>query len=915
MTVLLIPVTHVDDPDVDRMVDEVVSAGADRFGEFHRRRLRAVGAQLLVGLRASGADIDVRSVLEGLLADIARDLDGIAVRTLITEFREHGGTFSDFAASLKQTSAVRAVEERAPELARLLDLTVERDVRAALEVVDAVRQDQDALRGLGVVGSVRSIRFGSADKHAGGRSVSIVTDTSGNRVVHKPAVADQDRLLRGVLELADPDGVVFGPVVAPATLHRTGRPHTWQRFVSHDDLPDPDAVDRWFTRYGALVSLAHALGSTDLHFENLIATADGPVVVDVETVSSMLAPAATDVSAHEALRDHIDRSVLHSMLLPTRFAGSRLGSDISGLRSAATARTAMTGFDVVDAGTDHIRFDDTTSSVPLAANRVTSQGREVDARDHTAAIQRGYRRGRAALVAAAPAIAAALEDLVPSTVRQVLRPTYVYVRFLEASTHPNYLRGTDQRRALFERLPVRFRSATDTAAPELHRAEVDALVDLDVPAFDIEARSTGMQVRGTGRRVSGAAWTDLVSTVQEWFDGFLSADPDDAVRLIELALVSAADDVWDVPTAPPRGEPSLVPPATICSSDGRTATRLTVTALGDGLRLTPIGLSLFEGGGELLVEAATAPGEEIDALVGGAVVHVLPDPDVIEPWHLSVYTGILADTVTLIELQQRGRRVPSVPVLPASLAPEALRSASPPDLDHLNGLGGYLRALRVHADHVDGLDRDALGRVLSDRLAAWGSSLLEHPEGDVGLAHGIAGRILAVADAAVLAGWPHGTRARVEALVSSWREVVLDGSAMRDRRTRRAWCKGVAGTAFAHEQVLRSLDRDRDAIVAELGPELELLRSVSPTVAGEDVDVSLCHGVAGTAAVLAGLGERLALPDLTDHADRLVRAARSGVPRSGLLGAPRLDSFFLGAAGWRAVRDGLPLPALLGGTR
>jgi hypothetical protein len=912
------------DVDVEGAVDAAVARLDRRFGSFHRRRLRSAADALAVPLASSPLDLDVPAVLRSLLDGIADDLDAIAIRALITELRGSGRTYRAVAADLGRPGPADALEDRAPELRRLLDLRLARDLAHALDVLADLEADLPLLaKRFGLRAGIVAIETGRGDTHDGGRSVSIVVDADGSRVVHKPAPSDQGRLLHDLARAADPAGSVFGPVVTDAVTvpsPRGARAHAWQRFVRQDDLPDDDAARTWFARYGALVALAAATGATDLHFENVVATLDGPIVVDVETVTSAWTPSPETASAHAALSTRIDRSVLHSMLLPTRFLGSPVAADISGLRSEATAATAMPGYSVVDEGRDTMRFDDADVVIPVAANSVTVRGRHVDPRDHVAALVAGHRRGRRALVAAADRVRHVLVRSVPDEVRQVVRPTFVYARFLEASTHPAYLGSLEDRRDLLGRLPARFRTVRDAAAAALTAVELTAMLDLDVPSFHLRPGSTALHARQHGEdvRVADAVHQDLRATLLAWFEDFLARDGDREEADIVLALAAASDDAWDAPPHADRGgaaTPSV--PALSLSSDGTGATWLSTVMIGTGLRLAPVALPLFEGGGQLIAlaaEAGSAAGALSRADVGrvlhGAVVHAVPPTP--EPWHVSPYTGPLSDLVTLAELGSRGWDDPRRTTLPGALLAPLLAGADIAALDHLNGIGGFLRAVRAYGPLVEGIDPAAVAAAL-DQLVADRSDALAAPAEDGGLAHGVAGRALALADASVIAGGHRPAEDLVRHLLARWDELVVRTAAIRDGRSRSSWCKGAAGTAFAHEQALRALGAGRRQILDALGPELDTLRATPLPDPEEVVDVSFCHGVAGTVAVLRDLGARLDRPDLASAAAGLVSATRGARHRGGLGRAPGITTFFLGSSSWDAVERDLPLPRLLGG--
>jgi len=58
----------------------------------------------------------------------------------------------------------------------------------------------------------------------------------------------------------------------------------WAEFVAPSSLPDEGAAQAYFGAAGGLLAVAWLLGARDLHMDNVVATAAGPVVVDAEAV-------------------------------------------------------------------------------------------------------------------------------------------------------------------------------------------------------------------------------------------------------------------------------------------------------------------------------------------------------------------------------------------------------------------------------------------------------------------------------------------------------------------------------------------------------------------------------------------------------------------------------------------------------
>ncbi|MBD8063588.1 DUF4135 domain-containing protein [Oceanitalea stevensii] len=923
---------------VDASVELALHAVDGRFPTFHRAHLHEV-ARALDGVLGDAVAPRVRTEL---LTDLVLRLDALAVRTLITLFqsrRRHDPAL-DYATFDATLPAARAeLRTELPELDRLLHLTATRWLDHVTWVLAAAGADRARLAGRwGTGGRLTAVRLGQGDTHCGGRSVAILEWSTGPRLVLKPTVSRVHPALAELVRLLDDDGSLLGPVL-PDTL--AGHGHEWQRFVAPGTFTDTSAA-RYLRRYGRLSALLHAVGATDIHRENVVATPEGPVVVDTETLCS-LPTFERRGSAHEALARSVEAGVLRTMMYPSRFLGARMPLDLSALGVPSAAAGHYEGTTVTDAGTDDIRFD--TAHLPLEEvhNRLcTDGGEQIDPRRYAPELLEGYAEGIALLRRHRGALQAVLDrhDL---GFRQVFRATWRYARLLESSTHPSRLADRDRRLTTLRLLTPTARGVPPHVQVAVRDAEVEALADGDIPYFEVTA--TGA-LHANGSPVPLARLDrSPAQMMTAWWDHVLDEPLADQLRTLRLALDAAADDAWQA--GPDRGvrEDLTVPappPAPTLSEDGLSATWLSSVQVGDGLYLTPVSTSLYEGGGVLCALWETrapartvATRELLRGVVAGATFHPVPaDPDGVHEIVYSPFTGALADVVVDAELAGRGVLAPdrakdelarTALQLPALLDELGRRYTG----ELLGGAGGAFTALNRFRDlwWEDGADlpptwpaaaENALARVMG-RL----DSLLDAPE--AGLAHGNVGRLLGLAEAVdLVAGLTGRERDGWRALVAARLGRVLDNlpaeEAFRDPRARQSWCRGVSGLAPALVRV-HALSGAEPTTAHEARLEALLDVLVADPPAGSR-DLSLCHGAAGHVLALTTLGRHLDRPELLDRArarrDRLLEETEGPGWTSGLGRGPAAEGFFVGRAGWdlasAALADpGVRVPRLVDG--
>ncbi|MFD0775074.1 type 2 lanthipeptide synthetase LanM, partial [Streptomonospora algeriensis] len=473
--------THVDEGFLTRAVDACLERKADVFGGFYRpfvadcaRRVARWEAEWSARRRER---VDLARVTPPLLDGAMDQLHRIGIRALITAFRaqrEEPGAldYAGFHTRISGDDGRKTLLEAFPELDRLLHLVTARHLRHTGEVLEAAAADHsDLAAALGAGGHVVGILPGLGDPHRGGRSVCVVRWDNGVDTVYKPQPRSCHRLLQALQELLDPNGSFFGPLCPPALVRDDV---VWQGYVTGTDIRAPgedtaEAAARYFRRFGRSAALLSLLGTNDLHHENVIATSEGPVVIDLETLVSL--PERTAEGDRGVLPRDIELSPLNTLLFPVRNMGGHIDVDLSALGTVRTEQSQrLKSFTVVDAGTDDIRFATQPAAVAPGGANIAAAGEQIDPRIWVDHITSGFAEARELLERHRDAVI----DQVGRgdwSVRQILRPTFIYGRFLEASTHPAYLADRADRAALFDKLPHRQRGVAPEAAAAAVRAE------------------------------------------------------------------------------------------------------------------------------------------------------------------------------------------------------------------------------------------------------------------------------------------------------------------------------------------------------------------------------------------------------------------------------------------------------------
>lgn len=421
-----------------------------------------------------------------------------------------------------------AMVRRHPFLARALTLRTQHWLEASAEFLQRLSDDLlliqkefvlpgEALRIVGLDGR-------KSDGHRGGRSVIELSLSSGGTLFYKPRPVAAEVAFGGLIDWLRSRGFDYQGSL-PTVIDRGS--HGWMEGVVRSPCTSPRDLAAFYREAGLLLSLFHALGTTDVHFDNLIAAGPHPVPIDLETlVGPILASGggSTPTTAPEMAAQALASSVIRTSLLPLWHPPPGLGTvsqDIGGFGTGSGLTGASRHLPLLDGqAVDPIRW------VP----------------DLLDGFEEGYRVLRENRDALADA-SGPLGRLRGAPIRVVLRDTRVYERLRRAGLEPGFTHAAADRRQLYRPL---FPAAEDERSSRewtLAQAEMESLERGDIPSFTVTGDSTAV-VDDLGRTLEAGgvgAWTTLRARLA-------GLGEDD--RVLQRCIVEATYSMADVTREP-----------------------------------------------------------------------------------------------------------------------------------------------------------------------------------------------------------------------------------------------------------------------------------------------------------------------------------------------------------------------------
>ncbi len=832
---------------------------------------------------------------------------------------------------LRDPEVRAAILKEYPVLARLMSTALERWREANLEFMEHLAADREQLsqkfRGGGELGVLAAIQGGISDSHRGGRGVVLLRFSSGLKLVYKPKSLAVDVHFQQLLGWFNAQEARY-PHRVLEVLDRED--HGWVEYVECTGCASREGLQRFYWRQGSFLALLHLLSAVDFHLENLVASGEHPVLVDLEALFHHRTPNEPGERARAKAWAMLDQSIVSVGMLPIFLYGreGRAGLDMSGLGGEAGQLTPQRIATVEDPWSDTMRMVRRQGVMQGSNNRPRLGSEAVDASDFTEDIVQGFQETYALLLRHREELMPRLRAFGGVEVRYIARATQRYALLLHESHHPDFLRDGLERDKVLDHL-----WAEASHHPALRQLVPFEHADLrlgDIPFFTARPGERHLW-SSTGKCVRDYFPADSLSTVLRRLERMNERDCAMQVSFIRKAMVSLDKGLAPRRKASPVEEAEALPEATaeeclaaavaIGEDLASKAIRGDKDAIWIGMNLedmkqwrwslSPVGTDLYEGTGGLALFfaylAERTGRSDFKELARAALEPVREswrEPERSGTTGVGVFVGRGAAVYVLSHLAALWNEPQLVEeVLEGLPALEPLIDTDT-RLDLLSGSAGLAVALLgLHRRTGDARLLEAAKRC-GARLMATAVPMGEGAvgwKGEVGtvplagLSHGVAGiswALLELADATGDARYAELARRGLayerKLFVperGNWKDLRAPGSSVESTEGHfmAMWCHGASGIALARLRSLRYMD----------GPEsrAELATALDTTWrAGFGGNHSLCHGDVGNLEVLHVAGRVLGEPQWTraalKRATYALRQAwaegwRCGLPKGG----------------------------------
>ena len=389
--------------------------------------------------------------------------------------------------------------ENYPELTRLLTLAQQNWLTVIEELFDRIQlHGKD---GIPALHKLTAISFGISDPHDQGRTAAIL-EFGEVKMVYKPRSLDGEYGWNYILDYLMEKGLHYD-FFLPGVLNFAG--YGFMEFVAPTTCHDPKQVADCYEKYGAILAVAHAFGTYDLHHENIIVQGDSPVVIDAEPLfRCLLANSETgekrlqldrNISLEniESSESVMDIGMLpHTILSQLDKDGNKHVEFIAGALHAFGSEP-MKEFVFCGRGSDNLQLLEKWFTAATIPNLPSLNGAPQLPKEYLPEIEKGFRTAHQFLLKHRQEILykdKMLDQLRYLNLRLLLRPTVQYGVVFIRSISIQLLRSYELRRQkIIDDLRILGQLRLD-AIDNIELHETAGILNGDIPRFDVLAGGT-----------------------------------------------------------------------------------------------------------------------------------------------------------------------------------------------------------------------------------------------------------------------------------------------------------------------------------------------------------------------------------------------------------------------------------------
>lgn len=360
---------------------------------------------------------------------------------------------------------------------------------------------------------VESLEMGLSDAHTGGKTAVRIQLTDGRKFVYKPRSLHKDRIYQGIvrwfyerLGLGSKERKIY-------EMEKCGL----DTCVDCAPCLEESEIKRFFFRLGIQLFICYLTDTSDIHGENLIANGEFPELIDLEAMPGAaghrkmrsdgqegcqdsnascldhkaLCPKSREASDIAMLRQWVERSVIHTGILPTAAWGSGAAQgSVNALHSVETCVTPFQLPTITNPKSSRIKLGYESREINLKESVPVYQGKPVSVQKYVEELCGGFRSAYEIALREKEQVTDLFEPLYSQEGRYLLRHTQQYGMYINTSLAPEFMKDTINRIYLLHIL--RKKEKTDAGYAPLFAYELEAMMNMEIPIYHFRGKEKSL---------------------------------------------------------------------------------------------------------------------------------------------------------------------------------------------------------------------------------------------------------------------------------------------------------------------------------------------------------------------------------------------------------------------------------------
>ncbi|MDA7025119.1 type 2 lanthipeptide synthetase LanM family protein [Bacillus sp. CLL-7-23] len=884
--------------------------------------------------------INFKNILHNNVNSFLDDIHFLCIRTLIYEINEkrmlnllEGETSNErynyFNESFQNQEFFVQFLNKYPVLTWLMETMIYNRVQLINDCLQRLSEDTSSIaKEIGIVfKEVLDVNVTSGDTHNKGKKVICVVTDEG-KIMYKPHSLSTDLLFQQIIEYINNKNKLNCKIRSIPSIDNVD--YGWQKFVEFKPCSNETEVSRFYYRLGINLAFLYIIGTTDIHFENLICCGEHPYIIDFETLIENKSFENTSRGLAQELYRHINESVLGTAVLPLNFKNSLFDFDMSALSTSNEQKSDFWKMHVIlNDYSDEIYLKKEPGNILEGSNYVQFENQKVKPFNYIEDIICGFEESYQLVLDNKIEFNNFLMNLFKKqdiVVRQVLRPTSIYAKFVEASTHPKYLRNFEDRYKLMEKIKNKKVNVYSKKQIKREYFEIYALMTLDIPYFTTKMDSHDLNCNQQGK-VDNFFPKTLQEILQKRLSRIGKKDLEFQLYYIRLSLSTTTKNNWlkddkSFPRINPlipyfkKGNSNLeyardigdvLGKYAIWNKDQSNCTWFVQNIENEKLKLGALNHLLYEGGGVILFLFHLAKETKSEKYYKLAYAGLKGLEDQISnvkiPKVLSAFNGIgslIYLYYTIYQLYGHREAYDKYKYYIQELYTCDLHNSN---LDYVSGLSGLLVLLtNIYDQEKDVAIIDICrktGEYFYDQIKTKNETKL------TGLSHGYSGIQLALMKTGKCLNNKKFLKLAKSLIYEENKYYNAEKNNWEDLRNGLNkqvdpvfWCHGAPGIALSRASILQYDGIDSNLIKQDISRAVEKLIKDGFS---EKHDHSLCHGIYGNIDILISLGQLLNESKYLDIAinesNKCLNYIKKNLVKCGLNNTFDLLSFMVGLTG------------------